>query len=86
LLLLGVFPTSKSKEGFELRTNAELHDGGHVHYFTFSMVDHLFARYGFTKVEKFGLGRFGRLHNLWPQLLSSACMVVGSCSSHQALG
>jgi methionine biosynthesis protein MetW len=84
LLLLGVFPASKPKEGFALRTNAELHDGGHVHYFTFSMLDHLFARYGFAKVEKFGLGRFGRLHNLRPQLLSSACMVVASRSPGQA--
>lgn len=77
-LLMGVFPSSKPKEGFELRTEAELHDGGHVHYFTYTMLDRLFERYGFTKVERHGIGRLGRLHDLWPPLLSSACLVVAS--------
>jgi methionine biosynthesis protein MetW len=77
-LLVGVFPSSKAQEGFALRTESELHDGGHVHYFTFSMLDRLFARYGFTKVKRYGIGRFGRLHHVWPQLLSGACMVVAS--------
>ncbi len=75
-LLLGVFPSSKPKEGFQLRTDAELHDGGHVHYFTFSMLDRLFERYGYSEVKRFGIGRFGRLHDLRPTLLSSACLVV----------
>jgi methionine biosynthesis protein MetW len=77
-LLRGVFPSSKAEEGFALRTERELHDGGHVHYFTFSMLDRLFARYGFTKVKRYGIGRFGRFHNIRPQLLSGACMVVAS--------
>ena len=67
---------SKPQEGFKLRTHDELHDGGHVHYFTFSMLDRLFERYGYSEVKRFGIGRFGRLHNLQPTLLSGSCHVV----------
>ena len=75
-LLMGVFPSSKPQEGFKLRVDAEPHDGGHVHYFTFSMLDRLFERYGYSEVRRFGFGRFGRLHNLRPTLLSGSCHVV----------
>jgi SAM-dependent methyltransferase len=75
-LLRGEFPASKPQEGFKLRTHDELHDGGHVHYFTFSMLDRLFERYGYSEVKRFGIGRFGRLHNLQPTLLSGSCHVV----------
>lgn len=77
-LLVGVFPASKPSEGFDLRTAAELHDGGHVHYFTFTMLERLFARYGFKDVKKVGFGRFGRIHDVWPELFSAACLVVAT--------
>jgi methionine biosynthesis protein MetW len=77
-LLFGTFPASKSGEGFDTRTPGELHDGGHVHYFTFSMLDRLFERYGYSHVKRYGIGRLGRLHDLRPQLLSSACLVVAT--------
>ncbi len=76
LLLRGIFPSSKPEEGFKLRTDTELHDGGHVHYFTFAMLDRMFGRYGYSEVKRYGIGRFGRLHDLRPTLLSSACLVV----------
>ena len=75
-LLMGVFPSSKAKQGFDLQGDAEPHDGGHLHYFTFSMLDRLFARYGYSQVDRFGFGHLGRFHNLRPTLLSPACLVV----------
>lgn len=75
-LLMGVFPASKSQEGFALRTEGELHDGGHLHYFTYKMLDRLFERYGYSEVKRFGVGRLGRLHHLRPTLLSSVCVVA----------
>ncbi len=77
-LLFGTFPASKPDEGFKTRTPGELHDGGHVHYFTFSMLDRLFERYGYSQVQRYGIGRLGRFHHLRPQLLSSACLVVAT--------
>lgn len=78
-LLMGVFPsTAAADEGFATRTPRELHDKGHVHYFTFSMLHRLFARYGYARVEDHGIGRLGRVHDWWPSLLSSACVVVAT--------
>ena len=78
-LLAGIFPsTAAPDEGFDVRTENELHDNGHVHYFTFSMLRKLFARYGFARVDCYGIGRLGRLHQLAPGLLSSCCMVVAT--------
>lgn len=78
-LLWGVFPsTAAADEGFATRTPRELHDKGHLHYFTFSMLRKLFARYDYTRVDGYGIGRFGRVHDLLPGLLSSACVVVAT--------
>jgi 2-polyprenyl-3-methyl-5-hydroxy-6-metoxy-1,4-benzoquinol methylase len=78
-LLAGVFPaTAAFDEGFEVRTTHELHDKGHLHYFTYSMLHKLFRRYGFSHVANYGFGRFGRLHNVMPSLLSSCCTVVAT--------
>lgn len=76
-LLLGRFPsTAFSGEGFNVRSEGELLDGGHLHYFTFSMLERLCRRFGFTDVKKYGFGRFGRLHNIYPPLLSGSCQIV----------
>ena len=78
-LLAGRFPsTAAPDEGFDVRTENELHDNGHLHYFTFSMLEKLFARYAFSEVRGYGIGRFGKLHDLVPGLLSSCCMVVAT--------
>ena len=76
-LFLGQFPTtSAGNEGFDTRTPHELLDGGHLHYFTFSVLDKLLARYHYRRVERYGFGRLGRVHNYLPTLLSGACAVV----------
>ncbi|MGC2424879.1 MAG: class I SAM-dependent methyltransferase [Nitrospirota bacterium] len=76
-LLAGIFPsTSGADEGLTVR-DGELFDGGHVHYFTFSSLERLYLKYGMVPVEKIGFGRLGRIHNLYPQLLSGAICLVG---------
>ena len=76
-LLFGTFPsTSGGNEGIDVR-KGELFDGGHVHYFTFSMLGKLYRKYEFEPLHRYGFGRLGHLHNLWPSLLSSAVCVKG---------
>jgi SAM-dependent methyltransferase len=76
-LLFGVFgSTSASEEGFGNNDSEQLLDGGHLHYFTFSMLDRLCTILGYEQVKHYGFGRFGRLHNLWPSLLSPSCQIV----------
>jgi SAM-dependent methyltransferase len=78
-LLRGEFPsTAADDEGFDVRTEHELHDKGHLHYFTYSMLEKLFARYDFAAFQGYGIGRLGRLHDLAPGLLSPCCMVVAT--------
>ncbi len=79
MLLRGEFPsTAAADEGFAVRTQHELHDKGHLHYFTYSMLRKLFARYDFSDFRGYGIGRLGRVHQLVPSLLSSCCMVVAT--------
>jgi len=76
-LLLGRFPsTSGSEEGFGIREH-EMFDGGHLHYFTFSMLEKLYFKYGFKPIKTIGFGRFGGLHNIYPSLLSPNIGIVG---------
>ncbi len=76
-LLFGTFPsTSGANEGINVR-EGELFDGGHVHYFTFSMLEKLYRKYGIEPLYRYGFGRLGHLHNLWPSLLSSAICIKG---------
>lgn len=68
LLLIGRFPsTSQPNEGFG---NDVLYDGGHLHYFTFRSLRLLLTRAGFRIEGSIGYGRLGRLHHLYPPLLS----------------
>jgi SAM-dependent methyltransferase len=76
-LLLGTFPsTSAGDEGMALRADSELLDGGHVHYFTFSLLRKVLRRSRFTQIAPHGFGRLGRAHDWYPSLLSSSCAVV----------
>jgi hypothetical protein len=79
MLLAGRFPsTSADDEGFGVRTENELLDGGHVHYFTFRMLEKLFKRYGFSHVKRHGVGRLGRFHDVSPPLLSACCLIIAT--------
>ena len=76
-LLVGEFgSTSTNNEGFGNNCEEEMHDGGHLHYFTFSMLDKLCSKYNFHKVEHYGFGPFGKFHNIIPSLLSPSCQIV----------
>ncbi len=77
-LLFGKFPsTSASDEGFGFNDGTEVFDGGHIHYFTFSMLEKLYSRYGITNIKRYGFGRLGRAQNILPSLFSPSCAVVG---------
>jgi SAM-dependent methyltransferase len=73
-LLAGRFPsTSQKNEGLG---SDMLFDGGHLHYFTFRSLGLLLRRAGFELVKPIGYWRFGRLHHLWPSLLSGGAQWV----------
>ena len=81
-LLLGRFPaTSASNEGFQIRAG-EMFDGGHMHYFTYSMMRKLYHKYNLTVVREIGIGKYGRLHNFWRTLLSAEVVTVGKKASN----
>jgi SAM-dependent methyltransferase len=74
LLLVGRFPsTSQANEGFG---SDVLFDGGHLHYFSFRSLGLLLTRAGFVLERRVGYGALGRLHNLYPPLLSGGAQWV----------
>lgn len=74
LLLFGRFPsTSQPNEGFG---SDILFDGGHLHYFTFRSLSLLLSRSGFKIDYSIGYGSFGRIHNMYPSLLSGGVELV----------
>lgn len=78
-LLLGKFPsTSDPQEGLISEPVDGLLDGGHFHYFTYTMLHRLLKQAGCVGVESYGIGKYGSLHNLRPSLLSGNCVVTAS--------
>ncbi|PYM90281.1 MAG: hypothetical protein DME08_23755 [Candidatus Rokuibacteriota bacterium] len=91
-LLLGRFPSTASRnEGLTTYggDQVDLHDEGHLHYFTFrSLSQLLIQRCGFSKVEKLGyfVGPNGRrifghkfgaaLSRTWPELFSEIVLAA----------
>jgi len=74
LLLLGRFPsTSQPNEGLG---NDILFDGGHLHYFTYRSLSLLLERAGFAIEKRVGYGAWGRIHDLYPPLLSGGVQLV----------
>ena len=74
LLLLGRFPsTSQRNEGLG---SDVLFDGGHLHYFTYRSLSLLLLRAGFQIDARIGYGRWGRLHHLYPPLLSGGAQLL----------
>lgn len=75
--LLGKFPsTSRGNEGIDLHSPNDLIDGGHLHYFTYSMLESLASMIGFVSPTRVGVGRLGKLHNFFPSLLSSTAQIL----------
>jgi SAM-dependent methyltransferase len=76
-LLGGRFPsTSAPNEGFGEDGRPLMIDGGHLHYFTYRMLDNLCAATGFNEVRHFGFGRLGRIADIYPELLSNSCQII----------
>jgi ubiquinone/menaquinone biosynthesis C-methylase UbiE len=74
LLLVGRFPsTSQPNEGI---SDDILFDGGHLHYFTFRSLRLVLTNVDFTIEKECGYGPLGRIHDLWPQLLSGGVQIV----------
>lgn len=73
-LVVGRFPaTSQSNEGLG---SDVLFDGGHLHYFTYRSLALVLQRSGFVIQERQGFGPLGRLHNIWPALLSVGVQLI----------
>lgn len=74
-LLRGEFPSTASlEEGwlcYDRKTPTDLHDEGHLHYFTYPSLERLcLERVGFSKVERRGFGKLGRtMPTLFSELL-----------------
>ena len=74
LLLLGRFPsTSQANEGIG---SDILFDGGHLHYFTFRSLRIVLEKAGFEITKKIGYGKLGKIHDLYPSLLSGGVQWV----------
>jgi len=74
LLLAGRFPsTSQPNEGI---SDDILFDGGHLHYFTFRSLRLVLEKLGFKIEKECGYGPLGRIHDVWPQLLSGGVQIV----------
>jgi SAM-dependent methyltransferase len=79
-LLAGYFPSTASlQEGlinYDLRSPTDLHDEGHLHYFTFRSLSRIAReRVGFEHVSIHGYGGTP-LHRIWPTLFSEVCIVL----------
>jgi ubiquinone/menaquinone biosynthesis C-methylase UbiE len=76
-LLLGKFPSTSTKnEGVNKLGNSDLFDGGKLHYFTFYSIMELLKEVGFEKIEKYGIGKYKKIHNIYPELLSGSISLV----------
>ena len=72
--MIGRFPsTSQPNEGIG---NDILFDGGHLHYFTYRSLRIVLEKAGFQMIKKIGYGTFGKIHNIYPTLLSGGVQWV----------
>jgi ubiquinone/menaquinone biosynthesis C-methylase UbiE len=79
-LAVGYFPSTASlQEGlvhYDGKTPTDLHDEGHLHYFTFRSLTRLAVeRAGFTRVETTGYGK-SFVSRVWPAMFSDLCITM----------
>ncbi|MGE5109782.1 MAG: class I SAM-dependent methyltransferase [Acidobacteriaceae bacterium] len=79
-LAAGYFPSTASlDEGllcYDRKTATDLHDEGHLHYFTFRSLKNLgIQRAGFRRADSFGYGRT-ILPRMWPTLFSEISIAL----------
>lgn len=76
-LLFGKFPSTATKnEGIAKEGDCQLIDGGKFNYFTFNSITQLLQEAGFSKIEKFGIGKYKKIHHIHPELLSGSISLV----------
>jgi len=74
--LFGEYPyTSECQIIFKNKTPI-LFDGGHIQWFTFKILKELANQFHFKIIKQFGYGRYGRLHNICPELFSGAIGII----------
>jgi len=77
-LMAGMFPaTSQAGEGLGSPHDG-LIDGGHFHYFTFSMTKRMVLDAGFSEIKLTAVGRWQTIMSLWPTLLSPSVGLVAA--------
>lgn len=79
-LLFGYFPSTASlREGllhYDRKTPTDLHDEGHLHYFTNRSLSQLGIEYaGFKSAQKYGYG-IPLLSQAWPEMFSDVCLTL----------
>jgi SAM-dependent methyltransferase len=79
-LALGFFPATASLDegllAYDRKTPTDLHDEGHLHYFTFRSLRRICVeRAGFGAVEQHGYGRTF-LSRRWPTMFSDVFLVA----------
>lgn len=79
-LLVGRFPSTASfDEGllcYDRLTPTDLHDEGHLHYFTFRSLERICSqRVGFRSVQRCGYGSH-QLARVWPEMFSDVFLVA----------
>jgi ubiquinone/menaquinone biosynthesis C-methylase UbiE len=74
LLLIGRFPsTSQPNEGLG---SDIMFDGGHLHYFTYRSLTLILEKAGFVIEARVGYGKLGKIHNIYPPLLSGGVQLI----------
>lgn len=75
--VFGRFPSTALKdEGMSVRAEGEMYDAGHLHYFNYSVLRKMARKFGFEVIQETGIGRLGRLHNIYPPLTSGSCNMM----------
>lgn len=76
-LAMGRFPsTSTGNEGVDFSKSNILMDGGHFHYFTFRSMTLFCRKAGFRSIERYGFGSLGKVHHLFPSVLSGNVLIL----------
>lgn len=58
-------------------TKTDLHDEGHLHYFTYkAMRKLLIERCEFSYIKEYSFGKFGKMNYLLRYMLSECCIVA----------
>jgi len=74
--LFGRYPYTSENRLIIKNNKPILFDGGHIQWFTFKTLRELANQFNFKIIKQFGYGRYGKLHNLCPELLSGTIGII----------